>query len=134
VVPTGVPDKTLTICERPEGIEKPVCHRQHAHRVRLARAGRSLRRRRRRARPAAAAHRPVVLPHRRRGLDDRPAAQHVHSRTATWAQAIRPPEAPDPPGRGGIGDVLAVLDAALDRGPALDRGRVGVLGGYSPAG
>ena len=42
----------------------------------------------------------------------------------------RPPEAPGT-GWGGIDadDVLAVLDAALERDPSLDAGRVGVLGG-----
>lgn len=54
-------------------------------------------------------------------------------RTEAWARAIRPPEAPEEPGTGwgGIdaGDVLAVLDAALAREPALDPERVGVLGG-----
>jgi dipeptidyl aminopeptidase/acylaminoacyl peptidase len=54
-------------------------------------------------------------------------------RTEAWARAIRPPEAPDVPGTGWGGidaeDVLAVLDAALAREPALDAERVGVLGG-----
>jgi dipeptidyl aminopeptidase/acylaminoacyl peptidase len=53
--------------------------------------------------------------------------------TEAWARAIRPPEAPEAPGTGWGGidaeDVLAVLDAALDRDPALDAERVGVLGG-----
>jgi dipeptidyl aminopeptidase/acylaminoacyl peptidase len=54
-------------------------------------------------------------------------------RTEAWARAIRPPEAPEAPGTGWGGidaeDVLAVLDAALARDPALDPERVGVLGG-----
>jgi dipeptidyl aminopeptidase/acylaminoacyl peptidase len=53
--------------------------------------------------------------------------------TEAWARAIRPPEAPEAPGTGWGGvdakDVLAVLDAALARDPALDAERVGVLGG-----
>ncbi|HYH28778.1 MAG TPA: S9 family peptidase [Pseudonocardia sp.] len=54
-------------------------------------------------------------------------------RTEAWARAIRPPEAEQAPGTGWGGidadDVLAVLDAALARDPALDPDRVGVLGG-----
>lgn len=54
-------------------------------------------------------------------------------RTQSWARAIRPPEASEAPGTGWGGidaeDVLAVLDAALARDPALDTERVGVLGG-----
>ncbi|MHA6619964.1 S9 family peptidase [Pseudonocardia sp. DLS-67] len=54
-------------------------------------------------------------------------------RSEAWARAIRPPEAPEVPGTGWGGidaaDVLAVLDAALAREPALDPERVGVLGG-----
>jgi dipeptidyl aminopeptidase/acylaminoacyl peptidase len=54
-------------------------------------------------------------------------------RTEAWARAIRPPEAAEVPGTGWGGtdaeDVLAVLDAALAREPALDAERVGVLGG-----
>jgi dipeptidyl aminopeptidase/acylaminoacyl peptidase len=50
-----------------------------------------------------------------------------------WVQSIRPPEASTVPGTGWGGidadDVLAVLDAALEREPLLDRDRVGVLGG-----
>ena len=53
--------------------------------------------------------------------------------TEAWARAIRPPEASEVPGTGWGGidaeDVLAVLDAALARDPALDAERVGVLGG-----
>jgi dipeptidyl aminopeptidase/acylaminoacyl peptidase len=53
--------------------------------------------------------------------------------TEAWVRAIRPPEAPTAPGTGWGGidadDVLAVLDAALEREPRLDRDRVGVLGG-----
>ncbi|MHA6631549.1 S9 family peptidase [Pseudonocardia sichuanensis] len=53
--------------------------------------------------------------------------------TQAWARAIRPPEAAEDPGTGWGGidadDVLAVLDAALARDPALDAERVGVLGG-----
>jgi dipeptidyl aminopeptidase/acylaminoacyl peptidase len=53
--------------------------------------------------------------------------------TEAWARSIRPPEAPDVPGTGWGGidadDVLAVLDAALERDPSLDADRVGVLGG-----
>ena len=53
--------------------------------------------------------------------------------TEAWARAIRPPEAAEVPGTGWGGidaeDVLAVLDAALARDPALDAERVGVLGG-----
>ncbi len=53
--------------------------------------------------------------------------------TDAWCRAIRPPEAPDAPGTGWGGidadDVLAVLDAALERDPSLDAERVGVLGG-----
>jgi dipeptidyl aminopeptidase/acylaminoacyl peptidase len=50
-----------------------------------------------------------------------------------WVRSIRPPEASTVPGTGWGGidadDVLAVLDAALEREPLLDRDRVGVLGG-----
>ncbi|MGI5127781.1 alpha/beta hydrolase family protein [Pseudonocardia sp. CA-107938] len=53
--------------------------------------------------------------------------------TDAFAQAIRPPEAEVLPGTGWGGidadDVLAVLDAVLEREPVLDRDRVGVLGG-----
>jgi dipeptidyl aminopeptidase/acylaminoacyl peptidase len=53
--------------------------------------------------------------------------------TDAWARAIRPPEATEVPGTGWGGidaqDVLAVLDAALERFPELDAERVGVLGG-----
>jgi dipeptidyl aminopeptidase/acylaminoacyl peptidase len=53
--------------------------------------------------------------------------------TDAWARAIRPPEAAQEPGTGWGGidaqDVLAVLDAALERYPDLDPERVGVLGG-----
>jgi len=53
--------------------------------------------------------------------------------TDAWCRSIRPPEAPEAPGTGWGGidadDVLAVLDAALERDPSLDAGRVGVLGG-----
>jgi dipeptidyl aminopeptidase/acylaminoacyl peptidase len=53
--------------------------------------------------------------------------------TDAWARAIRPPEAAEVPGTGWGGidaqDVLAVLDAALERFPDLDGERVGVLGG-----
>ncbi len=53
--------------------------------------------------------------------------------TDAWARSIRPPEAADFPGTGWGGidadDVLAVLDAALERQPRLDPDRVGVLGG-----
>jgi dipeptidyl aminopeptidase/acylaminoacyl peptidase len=53
--------------------------------------------------------------------------------TEAFVRSIRPPEAPVAPGTGWGGvdadDVLAVLDAALDREPALDHDRVGVLGG-----
>ncbi|WP_345607729.1 S9 family peptidase [Pseudonocardia adelaidensis] len=54
-------------------------------------------------------------------------------RTEAWARGIRPPEAAEVPGTGWGGidadDVLAVLDAALAREPALHPDRVGVLGG-----
>lgn len=54
-------------------------------------------------------------------------------RSEAWAQAIRAPEAAELPGTGWGGidadDVLAVLDAALERDASLDRDRVGVLGG-----
>jgi len=54
-------------------------------------------------------------------------------RTEAWVRSIRPPEAAEVPGTGWGGidadDVLAVLDAALAREPALDPDRVGVLGG-----
>jgi dipeptidyl aminopeptidase/acylaminoacyl peptidase len=54
-------------------------------------------------------------------------------RTEAWVRSIRPPEAAEVPGTGWGGidadDVLAVLDAALARDPALDGDRVGVLGG-----
>lgn len=53
--------------------------------------------------------------------------------TDAFTRAIRPPEADVEPGTGWGGidadDVLAVLDAALEREPVLDRDRVGVLGG-----
>lgn len=53
--------------------------------------------------------------------------------TEAWARAIRSPESADAPGTGWGGidadDVLAALDAALEREPALDPERVGVLGG-----
>ncbi|WP_219412712.1 S9 family peptidase [Pseudonocardia nigra] len=53
--------------------------------------------------------------------------------TDAWARAIRAPEASEVPGTGWGGidadDVLAVLDAALERDPSLDADRVGVLGG-----
>lgn len=54
-------------------------------------------------------------------------------RTEAWAREIRPPEAAQVPGSGwgavDAQDVLAVLDAALERNPELDPDRVGVLGG-----
>nr|WP_211176877.1 S9 family peptidase [Pseudonocardia acidicola] len=53
--------------------------------------------------------------------------------TESWVRSIRAPEAPEAPGTGWGGidadDVLAVLDAALERDPMLDPDRVGVLGG-----
>ncbi|QJY44815.1 alpha/beta hydrolase family protein [Pseudonocardia broussonetiae] len=53
--------------------------------------------------------------------------------TQAFSREIRAPEAAEHPGSGWGGraaqDVLAVLDAALDRDPGLDRDRVGVLGG-----
>ena len=54
-------------------------------------------------------------------------------RSEAFVRAIRSPEAAAVPGTGWGGidadDVLAVLDAALQRDPSLDPGRVGVLGG-----
>ncbi|HZG88601.1 MAG TPA: S9 family peptidase [Pseudonocardia sp.] len=53
--------------------------------------------------------------------------------TDAWARSVRPPEAAEHPGTGWGGidaqDVLAVLDAALERDGDLDPERVGVLGG-----
>jgi dipeptidyl aminopeptidase/acylaminoacyl peptidase len=53
--------------------------------------------------------------------------------TEAWGRSIRPPEAATVPGTGWGGidadDVMAVLDAALEREPRLDADRVGVLGG-----
>lgn len=54
-------------------------------------------------------------------------------RSEAWARAIRSPESTEVPGTGWGGidadDVLAVLDAALERDSSLDPDRVGVLGG-----
>lgn len=54
-------------------------------------------------------------------------------REQSWGQAIMGPKHPTAPGRGwgtvDVDDVIAVLDAALDRFPFCDRGRVGMLGG-----
>lgn len=54
-------------------------------------------------------------------------------REQSWARAIRSPKAAVDPGTGWGGidadDVLAVVDATLERWPALDPARVGVLGG-----
>ncbi len=54
-------------------------------------------------------------------------------RHTAWGQAITGPKHPDVPGTGwgsvDVDDVLAVLDAALDRYPFCDRDRVGMLGG-----
>lgn len=53
--------------------------------------------------------------------------------TEAFSREIRAPEAAEHPGSGWAGrashDVLAVLDAALERHPELDATRVGVLGG-----
>jgi dipeptidyl aminopeptidase/acylaminoacyl peptidase len=54
-------------------------------------------------------------------------------REETWQRAIRSPLAALDPGTGWGGidadDILAVLDATLERWPAIDPARVGVLGG-----
>jgi dipeptidyl aminopeptidase/acylaminoacyl peptidase len=54
-------------------------------------------------------------------------------REEAWARAIRSPKASIDPGTGWGGidadDLLAVVDATLERWPALDPERVGVLGG-----
>lgn len=54
-------------------------------------------------------------------------------REEAWGQAIIGPKHPDAPGSGwgsvDVDDVLAVLDAALDRYHFCDRQRVGMLGG-----
>jgi dipeptidyl aminopeptidase/acylaminoacyl peptidase len=53
--------------------------------------------------------------------------------TETWARAIRSPLAKDDPGTGWGGvdydDLMAVLDAAIEREPAVDPERLGILGG-----
>jgi dipeptidyl aminopeptidase/acylaminoacyl peptidase len=53
--------------------------------------------------------------------------------TEAWARAIRSPLASEDPGTGWGGvdydDLLAVVDAALEREPSIDRERLGVLGG-----
>lgn len=50
-----------------------------------------------------------------------------------WARSIRSPLAKDDPGTGWGGidfeDLMAVVDAALDHEPAVDRARLGILGG-----
>lgn len=54
-------------------------------------------------------------------------------REEAWGQAILGPKHPRRPGTGwgvaDLADVIAVLDAALDRFPACDRSRVGMQGG-----
>jgi dipeptidyl aminopeptidase/acylaminoacyl peptidase len=53
--------------------------------------------------------------------------------TEAWARAIRSPAASDDPGTGWGGidfeDLMAVVDAALEREPAVDPDRLGILGG-----
>ncbi len=54
-------------------------------------------------------------------------------RHTAWGQAIQGPKHPVVPGPGwgtvDVDDVLAIIDAALDRYPFCDRDRVGMLGG-----
>ncbi|MEL7156150.1 MAG: S9 family peptidase [Actinomycetota bacterium] len=54
-------------------------------------------------------------------------------RHTEWGQAILGPRHPTAPGTGwgsvDVDDVLAIIDAALDRYPFCDRSRVGMLGG-----
>ena len=54
-------------------------------------------------------------------------------REQAWGQAILGPKHPVAPGTGwgvaDLDDVIAVIDAALDRFPVCDRGRVGMQGG-----
>jgi len=54
-------------------------------------------------------------------------------REETWGRSIRSPMATEHPGSGwggvDVDDLLAVVDAALDRAPCVDPDRLGVLGG-----